>query len=95
MAGKIDELDQGQTRLRVLPGRQGTTQGKMNSAELLLHADPDGAWIIPSQAADVRTSGQWRLQLHSVRCGLSRTRAVTVQQVQCILEAIERKGTNR
>ena len=84
----MDELDQGQSYLRVLPGRQGTSQEKIDSAELLLHTDPDGAWIIPSQTADVWISGQWRLRLHSVRSGHSRTRHVPVRQVQRVQEAI-------
>ena len=58
---KMDDLDQKQTCLRVHPGHQGTTQEKMDASELLLHTDSDGAWIIPSQAADVWISGQCRL----------------------------------
>ena len=84
----MDELDQGQTYLRVLIGRQGTSQEKMDSAELQLHTDPDGAWIT-SQTAEVWISGEWRLRLHSVRSGHGRTR-----QIQRVQEAIERKGTN-
>ena len=57
MAGKMDELDQGQRRLLVLPGRQGTSSEKMDSDKLLLHTDSDEAWIIPCQAAEIWISG--------------------------------------
>ena len=53
---KLDDLDQGQTHLRVLPGRHGTSQEKMDSAKILLHTHADGAWIIPSQDPDVWNS---------------------------------------
>ena len=90
----MDELDQGQTHIRVLAGRQGTFQEIRDSVELLLHTDAYEAWIIPSQAADVCIIEQWSLWLHFVRKGHCRTRAVPVRQLQRVQEAIEREGTN-